>query len=88
MMSHWMFNCREVSKMVSKSMDAELMFHERALIRIHLMMCRYCARFRRHLALLRRFSRDPILEKSSVDPSISLPEESRRRIQENLLKIL
>jgi hypothetical protein len=56
-MTHWMFRCREVSRKVSQSMDTPLPLHQRIAIRIHLMMCRYCARFRRQILALRKISR-------------------------------
>ena len=56
-MKHWMFRCHEVSRKVSQSMDTPLPLHQRLAIRFHLMMCRYCARFRRQLFELRKLSR-------------------------------
>ena len=53
-MGHWMFNCREVSRMVSKSMDTRLPLMQRIFIRMHLVMCRYCARIRKQLLLIRQ----------------------------------
>jgi len=38
-------------------MDARLPFHHRIAIQMHLLMCRFCARFRRQLNLLRNMSR-------------------------------
>ena len=56
-MNHWMFRCKDISQKVSLSMDTSLPLHHRMAIRFHLMMCRYCARFRRQLMLLRTTSR-------------------------------
>ena len=56
-MKHWMFSCSEISQKVSQSMDARLPFHHRMAIQMHLLMCRYCARFRRQLNQLRKMSR-------------------------------
>ncbi len=52
-MKMWMFNCKEVSKLVSQSMDRELSFSKRMGVRFHLMMCRYCARFGQQLKRIR-----------------------------------
>ncbi|MBW2178500.1 MAG: zf-HC2 domain-containing protein [Deltaproteobacteria bacterium] len=56
-MSHWMFHCDEVSQKVSQSMDAVLPFNQRMAVWMHLLMCRYCYRFRQQLMMLRRMSR-------------------------------
>jgi hypothetical protein len=53
-MGHWMFNCNEVSKKVSESMDCVLPFHQQMMIGFHLQMCKYCARFRDQLLLIRK----------------------------------
>ena len=53
----WMPNCREVSRMVSESMDVRLPFSRRMSMWVHLMMCRYCYRFRRQILFLRKMSR-------------------------------
>jgi hypothetical protein len=42
-MNHWMFRCKDVSQKVSLSMDMSLPLHHRLAIRVHLVMCRYCA---------------------------------------------
>lgn len=53
-MRHWMFRCKDVSHKVSLSLDASLPLHQRLAVRMHLMMCRYCARFRRQLIMLKK----------------------------------
>lgn len=49
----FMPSCKEVSRLVSESMDRELTFRQRFSMRLHLMMCSLCSRFRRQLAFLR-----------------------------------
>lgn len=83
-MKHWMFSCEEISQKVSQSMDVRLPFHHRMAIRTHLLMCRYCARFRRQLNLLRKMSRH---DDSGILPPGSpsrLSQESRERIKKSL----
>ena len=79
-MTHWMFRCHDVSRKVSHSMDAPLPLHQRMAVRIHLMMCRYCARFRRQLLALRQLSRHVPGQPSPE----SLPPETRERIKHAL----
>ncbi len=75
-MKHWMFRCNDVSQKVSQSLDASLPFHHRMAVRMHLLMCRYCARFRRQLIMLRTVSRQ-------VDDEPSTDETTRNALQRN-----
>ena len=80
-MKHWMFKCNEVSRVISDSMDRALPLHHRMFIRIHIMMCKYCARFRRQLMTLREAARSMDLSLEQVDASITLPTKARERIK-------
>ena len=84
MMKHWMFNCKDVSQKVSRSMDAQLPFHHRMAIRMHLLMCRYCARFYRQLHLLRKLSRHTDADLSHDNPPENLSPEIKERIKKSL----
>ncbi len=84
-MTHWMFRCQEdVSRKVSHSMDAPLPVHQRMAIRIHMMMCRYCARFRRQLIMLRKMSRLEDPGRPTDETPATLSEDAKRRIKEKL----
>ncbi len=83
-MKHWMFNCQDVSQKLSQSMDASLPLRHRLAIRIHLMMCRYCARFRRQLVMLRKMSRLEDRDQPGDQPPEKLSEETKTRIKEKL----
>ena len=86
-MSHWMFNCKDVSKKFSKSMDLTLPFHERMMITLHLMMCRYCRRFKNQLLLLRKAVRFEELSGQDIDESVSLPLEIKEQIKQTMRSI-
>jgi putative zinc finger protein len=45
-------SCEEVSLLISQTHDRPLSWRERWKIRLHVMMCRYCARFLAQLGLL------------------------------------
>jgi hypothetical protein len=45
--------CRELSQLISLSFDRELPFAERLAVKSHLLYCKACRRFRRHLQRLR-----------------------------------
>lgn len=83
-MIHWMFSCKDVSQKVSVAMDAPLPVRHRLAIRMHLLMCRHCSRFRRQLMMLRRLSRYPVSDPSAADPPATLSSETRERIKKAL----
>ncbi len=56
-MKMWMFNCKDISRLVSESMDRRLSWRQRLGIRFHLLMCRYCFRYQKQILLLRRLLR-------------------------------
>jgi len=80
-MKHWMFCCKDVSQKVSESMDRKLPFHERMFIRVHILMCKYCSRFRRQLLLLRELSRSDKIDRISQDIAAGLSLDARERIK-------
>jgi hypothetical protein len=83
-MNHWMFRCQDVSRKVSQSMDGSLAFHQHLAIRIHLMMCRYCRRFRRQLMMFRKISLFEDLEPPKGETPEKLSQETKARIKEKL----
>ena len=83
-MAHWMFNCKEVSKRVSESMDRRLPLHQRLMIRMHLVMCRFCLRAYRQMSCLRNIARDPRLQEAGMDESVFLSPEACERIKKSL----
>lgn len=68
-------------------MDAGLPFHERLAIEFHLVMCRYCARFRNQLQQLRAASGQIDTELPECEPSEHLSEECKDRIKAALLSL-
>lgn len=85
-MRHWIVNCRKISRMVSDALDRKLPFHQRVGIRMHLLMCRYCARNRRQQLLLRMVLQQYEQRCVRHAESASLPEDARNRIQAEVLQ--
>jgi len=83
-MKHWMFSCKDVSEKISQSMDGQLPFHHHMAVRIHLLMCRYCARFRRQLFMLRKMSRYTEGGPAPTHAPNTLSRETKERIKETL----
>lgn len=69
-------SCREVTQMVSESMDRPLSIRTRIWMWMHLIMCRYCKRFRRQMLGLRIASR-----LTPADDAAPLAEAARQRIK-------
>ena len=82
-----MFNCKEVSKKVSESLDRILPLHERMMITIHLWMCKYCNRFKNKLLILRNAVRQQELPAEDSDVASSLSEETRERIKQAMNRL-
>ena len=88
MVKHWMFSCKAVTQIVSESMDRVLPMHHRVLIRMHLLMCKYCARFRRQLLIIREACRSEEITPGDSDDTRVLPKEACERIKQSLPKPL
>jgi len=86
MMKHWMFNCKEVSQVVSESMDRGLPIHHRIFVHMHLLMCKYCARFRRQLLLIREVCRSEKVVPGESEDTRVLPQDACDRIKQSLQK--
>lgn len=81
-----MRNCKDVTQLISESMDTSLPIGKRIGVRIHLLMCRFCARYERQLLLIRDTVRHLVAaEDKPEDPSGEiLSEETRERIKRSL----
>ncbi len=84
MLNHWMFRCKDISRKVSLSMDTGLPFHERLAIEFHMLMCRYCARFRNQLRQLRKICGQVDTDLPDSEPTGDLSEDCKNRIKEAL----
>ena len=77
-----MLHCREISKLVSDSMDRQLPLRQRLQVWMHLAMCRLCAGFARQMRVLRlaanRSSERLAEEEAAAD--VKLSDEARGRI--------
>ena len=83
-MKHWMFNCREVSRKVSESMDRSMPLSQRMMIRFHFMMCKYCARLQKQLLCIRLALRAEDPSAAVEGPTESLSQDARERLKQLL----
>jgi hypothetical protein len=83
-----MLRCRDISKLVSESMERKLSFRERVQLAMHLAMCRLCAGFARQIRLLRTAARQDAerIAVTNSDRETRLSPEARQRIKAALRK--
>lgn len=82
-----MLSCKEVTHLVSESLDRKLPLWQRLMVRLHLLMCKFCSRFQRQMFFLR----DAVRQHSGTDdleetsfPGLS--PEARERIKQTLTR--
>ena len=81
MMHHWMFNCGEVTRLVSESLDRKLPFYQRMGIRAHLLMCKFCSRYRKQLLLIQEVLTRCNASDCPKDIFEPLSEDARERMK-------
>ena len=81
-----MLSCKEVSRLVSESLDRKLPFWKRVSVWIHLRLCRLCQGFRKDLLKIRDSARQHPndIKMDANEPDSALSEEARERIQRAL----
>lgn len=84
-MHHWMYSCKEVTQMVSESLDHKLPLVQRMGMRVHLMMCKFCSRYRKQLLLLREALRLQERYIEDTKPLMTLSQEARERIKRSFI---
>lgn len=81
-----MLSCKEVTQLISESMDISLPIGKRIGMRLHLLICRFCARYERQLLLIREtVRRIAAMEDANGSPiGERLSEEAKERIRKSL----
>ena len=76
-----MSRCKDITKLISDSMERELSFWQRIDLRTHLILCGMCRRFQANISVLRKFAN---LELSNDGPSEkpTLSLEAKMRIRD------
>ena len=68
-------------------MDASLPVHHRMMITMHLLMCKYCNRFRKQLMILRNAIRLEKLPEDDPAWPVSLSNATRERIKKAVREV-
>jgi Putative zinc-finger len=78
-----MLSCKEVARLVSASLDGGLSFRQRLALRVHLLLCSGCCRFRRQMLFLRE-AVGRHTGADAPDDANGLSAEARERIRRAL----
>jgi len=83
-----MLSCKDVTKLLSESMDRSLPLGTRIGVHLHLIICKWCARYERQLLLIRETARRlaATLETPGGSFRDTLSEEARERIRQSIEK--
>ncbi len=81
-----MFDCKDVTQLISQSMDISLPIGKRIAVRIHLLTCIFCTRYKRQLHLIREtLRRLSAAEDHPEGPTVEkLSAEAQDRIKKSL----
>ena len=83
MINHWMFRCKDVSDLISRSMDQKLPLRIRLGIKFHLMMCNLCLNYKNQLDLIRKAILKLEIDKDSDTTNTHLPDHARQKIKDH-----
>jgi hypothetical protein len=78
-----MLNCKDMTKLISDSLEEEISVRQRMELWLHLMMCGMCRRFRSNIIELRkrvRGSKD-LMDQADTAPVV-LPPATKARLEE------
>jgi hypothetical protein len=81
-----MLSCKDVTRLLSESMDHSLPIGKRVGVRLHLLICAFCSRYKRQLLLIR----ETVRRLSAIDDAYgslageSLSEKAKERIRISL----
>ena len=78
-----MLNCRQITRLVSQSMDVKLPWHQRLAIRVHLLYCVWCRRYASQIQFLRKATIE-LADGADVEGVAKLSREAKDQIRQSL----
>ena len=75
--------CKQVSRLQSQALEGKLSFAQRAGLRMHLMLCKWCRRYAKQIGFMHKSVHDHSDEVAECVPQ-KLSEEARERIKRKL----
>ena len=82
-----MLNCRQVTRLVSQSMDARLRWYQWLGMRIHLVYCVWCRRYASQIHFLHKACKQMDSE-SEASPTHILSNEAKDKMRARLLEAM
>ena len=83
-----MLSCRETAQLISESMERKLPLRRRLAVTVHLLMCRFCSRYRKQLRFIKKAVGRLVESEKGWNPpeapEHSLSSETRERIEKAL----
>lgn len=76
-----MLSCKDITKLVSESLDRKLPWWTRVNIRMHSLLCGVCSGFRKDLLHIRDESRRHSEEFEDFDKDVQLSDDARNRMR-------
>ena len=78
-----MLNCKDMTKLISDSLERKISVRQRMELWLHIMMCGMCRRFRSNIIELRKRVRGSkgLLDQADLAPS-PLPPATKARLEE------
>ena len=82
-----MLNCKDVSKLVSESLDHELPWYRRLFLRLHLFICGACARYEQQMKFIKEGVARKVADENRLEntPKERLSNAARERMKQALL---
>ncbi len=74
-----MLDCKQVSQIISQSLDRNLTMQERFALKLHLFICKYCKRHSQQMLTL-RVAIKQMTASIENDHNIEMPSAAKKRI--------
>ena len=79
-------NCEQASRLMSNQQDAELTGSERRALKLHLLICRACRRYKGQLEFMRKTFSSLRGKADAAPPELRISDEKRDDIKKTLRK--
>jgi len=81
-----MLNCRQITRLVSQSLDRKLPWYQRLAVRFHLLYCVWCRRYANQVLFLRKATKALAAEEASAARLSTEAKEQMCQRMEQALK--
>lgn len=84
-----MLNCKDMTKLISDSLEGKISVRQRMELWLHIMMCGMCRRFRSNIIELRKRVRGSkaLLDQADAVP-VAIPPATKARLEEAIKRQL